>query len=479
MTMNASPRIVRLALAVILASHLCFGQAAQTSIPEGTRIKVRLEQSLSGDSAQEGQHVQLSVVDEVKVGDTVVIAQGANVTGQVTLAQPKRRMGRTGKIDFSIERVTAVDQSYIPLRYTANRTEGGSTAISTGVLTAGIAIVFFPAAPIALLRRGKEARIEAGTVFDVFTDQAHTLSVPAATADVAGARYAKLDVASTPAGADVELDGDFVGSTPLELELEAGAHEVVVKKKGFQPWRRSLKTSGATVRISADLEPDSAVAEDAPVASPAPAAPAAPSAAPAPPGLDGTRWTYSDSEEEYEIEFLQGGRLRVGQAADTTPDDDTWEAGGDAVTLYRNGRYVTQDGKIGGDGVIRGTAVNERGETWSFEMRRSEGGEGVASAHAATVSAPPSLGGTRWTYSDSDGEYEIEFLPDGRLRVHQTADTTPDDDTWEAGGDAVTLYRNDRYATYKGGFDGDGVIRGTAVNKKGKTWSFEMRRSGR
>ena len=80
----------------------------------------------------------------MKVGDTVVIPQGAPDVGMITQAVPKRRMGRTGKLDFSVERVIAADGNSVPLRYTINKKEGGSHAVSTGILTAGAAVVFWP-----------------------------------------------------------------------------------------------------------------------------------------------------------------------------------------------------------------------------------------------------------------------------------------------------------------------------------------------
>src|ERR1035437_9287219 len=50
----------------------------------------------------EGQPVQLSVVEAVFVNEVEVIPSGASVHGAVVTAVPKRRMGRTGKLDFSI-----------------------------------------------------------------------------------------------------------------------------------------------------------------------------------------------------------------------------------------------------------------------------------------------------------------------------------------------------------------------------------------
>src|SRR5436190_6692516 len=49
---------------------------------------------------------------------------------------------------------------------------------------------------------------------------------------------AKLAVSSTPAGADIEIDGAFAGSTPSSLSLSTGDHTVAVKKNGYRAWER-------------------------------------------------------------------------------------------------------------------------------------------------------------------------------------------------------------------------------------------------
>jgi serine protease Do len=65
----------------------------------------------------------------------------------------------------------------------------------------------------------------------------------------------KLSVSSTPGGADIEVDGNFVGNTPSELSITEGDHTIHIKKTGFVPWERKLKVSaGSTVRIDAELE---------------------------------------------------------------------------------------------------------------------------------------------------------------------------------------------------------------------------------
>jgi len=64
----------------------------------------------------------------------------------------------------------------------------------------------------------------------------------------------KVSVASTPDGADIEIDGSFVGNTPSVVELAPGEHVVIVKKSGYKPWERKLKVSGGEVKLTAELE---------------------------------------------------------------------------------------------------------------------------------------------------------------------------------------------------------------------------------
>jgi TPR repeat protein len=65
----------------------------------------------------------------------------------------------------------------------------------------------------------------------------------------------KLSVTSTPSGADVSVDGSFVGNTPSVLSLAPGKHLFVISAKGFHEWTRELLVNGGSeISISATLE---------------------------------------------------------------------------------------------------------------------------------------------------------------------------------------------------------------------------------
>jgi hypothetical protein len=260
---------MRVLIVAMLCTVCC---SAQVTIPEGTKIRVRLENTITSATAEEGQTVELSVVEPVKIDDVTIFPEGSRATGTVVEAHEKRRMGRAGKLDFSIDRVKAADGSWVSVRYTVNKKSGESHAVRTGILTAGVAVVFWPAAPVMLLMKGKDIVINKGMAFDVYTDGNHPflLSDPASQAakassqpavsqsalpagSGAGSGTASVTITSSVAGADIEVDGAFVGNTPTTIQIPGGPHRVVVKASG-KTWDRTVQlTSGGTVSLSATL----------------------------------------------------------------------------------------------------------------------------------------------------------------------------------------------------------------------------------
>jgi hypothetical protein len=70
------------------------------------------------------------------------------------------------------------------------------------------------------------------------------------------ATQASLAIDSTPSGADIEIDDAFVGNTPSTLSVAPGSHKVVVKKKGFTDWTKTLNVTGGSIHLNAELDPE-------------------------------------------------------------------------------------------------------------------------------------------------------------------------------------------------------------------------------
>ena len=78
---------------------------------------------------------------------------------------------------------------------------------------------------------------------------------PEAVTQLTAAEPSTVVIKSTPDGADITVDGKFVGSTPSTLRLAIGDHTVTIQKSGFTVWTRAMTVSTAgSVSIEATLE---------------------------------------------------------------------------------------------------------------------------------------------------------------------------------------------------------------------------------
>jgi hypothetical protein len=65
----------------------------------------------------------------------------------------------------------------------------------------------------------------------------------------------KCSFSSTPNGAEITLDGKYVGSTPSAIQLSNGTHTVEISLPGFTVWKRDLTVaSGSELTVNAILE---------------------------------------------------------------------------------------------------------------------------------------------------------------------------------------------------------------------------------
>ena len=131
-------------------------------LQDGTPVKLRIARNLSSADAKTGETVDFEVLEDVKIGETIIIPRGGVALGTVTQAKPKGRMGKGGKLDITIDSVRLVSGEKVALR-AVKETKGGShTGAMTGAIVAS-SILFFPAAPFFLFMKGKDITIPKGT----------------------------------------------------------------------------------------------------------------------------------------------------------------------------------------------------------------------------------------------------------------------------------------------------------------------------
>ena len=244
-------------------------------LEDGTPIKLRLSRTISSADETVGNQIDLEVVEELQIGNKIVIPKGSVALGTVTDVQAKRRMGRGGKLDVNIDTVRLANGQKAALRAVKNSKGGGHTGAMTGAIVA-TSLILWPAAPLFLLMHGKDITVPKGTQITAYVEGNMNLDARAFHTDAwqdnavavsirdDGAGLANIAISSTPAGAEISLDQSFVGNTPSSLSVTPGEHFISVKKMGYQDWERKIRVSGGNVNLAAELVKSS----DVPVAAP-------------------------------------------------------------------------------------------------------------------------------------------------------------------------------------------------------------------
>lgn len=248
-------------------------------LEEGTPVKLRIQRTVSSADAHVEDRVDFDVLEEIKVKDVLVIPKGSVAWGTVTEAEPKRRMGRGGKLNVNIDSVRLGDGEKVALRAVKDVKGGGHVGAMTGAMVA-TSVVFFPAAPFFLFMHGKDITIPKGTEITAYingdaaldpkrfappagAEVGVTAPSPGASAETPGGppstsqpvETVPATIKSVPDGANVTLDGKYVGSTPSSVRLMPGDHTVTIEKPGFKVWQRTISvTAGGDISLDATLE---------------------------------------------------------------------------------------------------------------------------------------------------------------------------------------------------------------------------------
>jgi len=87
-------------------------------------------------------------------------------------------------------------------------------------------------------------------------------------------------------------------------------------------------------------------------------------------------------------------------------------------------------------------------------------------------SSTPSVAGTIWAGTDSDGDYyEYHFQPDGALH-YKSPQGFYKNGTWKQHGDTIYMETNKKFAERQGRISGR-HMKGNAWNVKGQTWNWD------
>lgn len=256
----------------LFCAHVLAQVPSVLRVPDGTALRLVLTQSLSSDTNEVDDPVYFEVIEDAKAFGMVVIPKGSTAAGHVVEVEPRKRMGRAGKLNFTVDYVKSPDGSNLRLR--ASSTRKGED--KTGTVIVG-SVVF---SPLFMIMRGKDITIPKGTQITAYVDGDREIGMEtpsgAPMVQPVGVRAAgaepmfrpavihssepvdlnngTVSFRSSPDDADIIIDGKFLGTTPSTLKLEAGDHMVLIEKSHFESWKRVVTVNGGSqVTINPEL----------------------------------------------------------------------------------------------------------------------------------------------------------------------------------------------------------------------------------
>jgi hypothetical protein len=119
----------------------------------GTPITLAVAEEVNSSTHREGDMFKLTVLNDVMIGQTVVIPRGTPATAEITWRTGKGAFGKSGKIEFGLRNIE-LNGKRIPITGEFRQEgEGNTVATGVGLLAVGVFAGFIT---------GKKARLPVG-----------------------------------------------------------------------------------------------------------------------------------------------------------------------------------------------------------------------------------------------------------------------------------------------------------------------------
>jgi hypothetical protein len=213
--------------------------AASLSVAQDSTVVVFRRSAFTGSALKPSVYVDGNQAARLENGHYLSL--------QVTAG--KHTFGSTAKNDASLEVAVNPSQTvYLEMIIITGGWHGGGRLIPVGQDDAMSAL--------ARLKTQDGKPIALAQTSTVPTAQPEPQPADNAQAEEAVvATPATVVVKSTPPGADITVDGKFMGNTPSTIQLSPGDHVVEVEKEGLRPWQRGMTiTAGGNITIDATLD---------------------------------------------------------------------------------------------------------------------------------------------------------------------------------------------------------------------------------
>jgi len=238
--------MLKTAFLLVLIAGFASGASAQNAAPnaaaataatvnvvlqDGTPVKLRLGATAAANGVRVGETIELEVSEDVKVGDVVVVAKGSPASASVTNLRSGGNV-KGGWVDIDLDSVTLSDGERVPIRASKQRP---FRADQSSVVSS----------------QAQDASITQGSDLTAYINGSQQLDLTRLRA--AGGPTTTIKITSSPANAEVTLDGRLAGSTPSSLRATSGDHIIVVRMAGFQPWQKKIHLDAEPVALDVAL----------------------------------------------------------------------------------------------------------------------------------------------------------------------------------------------------------------------------------
>lgn len=235
--------------------------ADKVVIKAGTSVAVEVMENLNSKLNSTGETVHLRVVEDVKVGNVVVIPKGSSATGKIGETKASQSVGRGGEIEFYVLQVSAIDGQPVSIDKDTLGSEGRQR---TGA-TVGYTLLFgIP----GLLAKGRQGVVLRGTQYDVTVkhdtevDTSAPVAQPAlkpANVELSGKFPDKQVVKFAKGKVKEELVAKITVKPEIQGEVQTASSSLEVVKMGdyilpkpIQPEKVELEAAKNTLKVTFD-----------------------------------------------------------------------------------------------------------------------------------------------------------------------------------------------------------------------------------
>ena len=259
--------------------------AAQVRVIQGQMVRLKLHNVLTTENVVKGDPIDFDVAEDVVVATHVVIQKGAPARGKVVAVKGAgKRNAKDASVTFQFGSVRSVDSQDIPLRARPDKpkkgesrgneieandplpgyaqrvigAEKGKEYAAYVDVSATVSVPDTPVAPPPITSVAPVLPPQATPPVGAQPTSAGGLmpaAAPITSTPPAAEEPAVVDFNSNPPGADILIDGNFVGNTPSTMRVEAGRHLIQLRIGGYNPWTRTMRVEpGSFPLIRATLE---------------------------------------------------------------------------------------------------------------------------------------------------------------------------------------------------------------------------------